>query len=66
MGKLDKIKLEVATLSEAEQAQLREWLIELDEQRFDDQIERDEASGKLDRLAEKARENLRTGRVRDL
>ena len=66
MRTMDDIKTAVSRLSPAEQVALRDWLDELAEQRFDEQIARDEAAGKLDKLAARARENLKSGRVRDL
>ena len=66
MTKMEDIKSAVAQLSPSEQAALRDWLDELAEQRFDQQIERDEKAGKLDKLAQRAMDNLRAGRVTDL
>ena len=66
MTKMDEIKTAVAKLSVKEQEALRAWLNELAEQRFDEQIARDEKAGKLEKLAARALENLRSGRVRDL
>lgn len=66
MSKMEEIKSTVAQLSPVEQASLRDWLEELAEQRFDEQIERDEKAGKLDKLTQRALDNLRDGRVRDL
>ena len=66
MSKIDDIKAAVAQLSQEELATLHAWLDELAEQRFDDQIQRDEKSGKLDRLSARALGNLASGRVRDL
>ncbi len=63
---MDEIKAAAATLSTEELAKLRAWLEEIAEQRFGEQIERDAKSGKLDKLEERARNNLRAGRVRDL
>jgi hypothetical protein len=66
MSKFEDIKTAVRQLTESEQVALRAWLEELEEQRFDEQIERDEKAGKLDRLAARGLENLKAGRVRDL
>jgi hypothetical protein len=66
MGKIEDIKQAAAELSVQELAELRAWLEELEEQRFDDAIERDAKAGKLDKLEERALDNLRKGRVRDL
>lgn len=66
MSRIDEIKQAVQELSADEVRALRDWLDELDEQLFDERIARDDASGKLDNVTNKALENLRAGRVRDL
>ncbi len=66
MSKFETIKGAVAELSAEELARLRGWIEELEERRFDEQIERDEKAGKLDGLAARALDNLKAGRVRDL
>jgi hypothetical protein len=54
MTKLEDIEAAVAQLSPADLKKLRAWLDELDERRFDEKIERDAKTGKLDKLAAKA------------
>ncbi len=66
MGKMEEIKQAASDLTKEELAQLRAWLEDLEEQRFDEQIERDEKAGKLDKLEQRALENLKAGRVSDL
>ncbi len=66
MTKLEDIEKAVSTLSAEERAKLRAWLDELDEQAFDDQIERDAKAGKLEKIEARAIANLAAGRVRDL
>jgi len=46
--------------------QLREWFEELEAQKWDEQIERDAKSGKLDKIAEQAFKDYRTGKAREL
>ena len=62
MTKLEQIQSSIETLSAEEIAKLRAWLEELDARLFDEKIERDAKAGKLDKLAEEARENLKSGR----
>jgi hypothetical protein len=50
MTKLEAIEEEIKSLSPGEFAELREWLLERDSDEWDRQIERDAASGKLDKL----------------
>ena len=66
MTKLEKIQTEIAKLPEAEVAQLRAWLNDLDWQQWDEQIERDAAAGKLDDLIEEAKADYKAGRHRPL
>ena len=66
MSKMDDIKQAAVQLSKQELAELVAWLEELEEQRFDEQIERDEKAGKLDKLAEKWRADHAAGMHTDL
>ena len=56
----------VAQLSEQELADFRAWFEEFDAQEWDDQIERDAKSGKLDKLAEQALKEYRVGKAKEL
>jgi hypothetical protein len=62
MTTIEDIEKAVTKLSPKELAEFRAWLDEYLEQAFDEQIERDAESGKLDKLIAKARENQRAGR----
>ncbi|MFM9941830.1 MAG: hypothetical protein ACKVP7_20285 [Hyphomicrobiaceae bacterium] len=64
MSKIEDIKQAAAALSREELAKLRAWLDELDEQRFDEQIERDVKAGKLDWLADEAEAQAAAGQLR--
>ncbi len=66
MTKLEDIAKAISNLAPAELARFREWFDTFDAARFDDRIERDAASGKLDKLADQSLEDLRDGRVREL
>ena len=50
MSTVEEIKSAISLLSEEDYAHLREWLSEKDWERWDGEIERDSASGKLDFL----------------
>lgn len=54
MTKLEEIEKAITVLSEEDLAKLREWFAVLDAQHFDEKIERDALSGKLDALAKDA------------
>jgi hypothetical protein len=54
MTKLEHIQSSIETLDASEIARLRAWLDDLDARLFDEKIERDAKSGKLDKIAEQA------------
>jgi hypothetical protein len=62
MTKLEQIQSTIEKLSTQEIAKLREWLEDLDARAFDDRIAADAKSGKLDKLMDEARANLKAGR----
>ena len=64
MTTLEDLEKAVAELSTGQLAQFRAWFDEFEAARFDERIEREAASGKLDRLAEQALADLRAGRAR--
>ncbi len=66
MTKLEQIQASIKSLSADEIAKLRDWFEELDARLFDEKIERDAKSGKLDKLAAKALAEHRAGRSRKL
>ena len=66
MTKLEDITKAVEQLSPEEMAQFREWFEELQARLWDEQIERDAKSGKLDRLADKWRSDFAAGKFTDL
>jgi hypothetical protein len=60
------IEKAVEKLTVDELAKFRAWFEAFDAARFDEKIERDAKSGKLDRLAEEAMADFRAGRAREL
>ena len=66
MTKLEALEEEIKKLSPEELAQLREWLLERDAEEWDREIERDAASGTLDKLFEKSLEDHRAGTTREI
>jgi hypothetical protein len=66
MTSIEKIKVEITALPEAEIAALRAWLDELAEAKFDEAIERDAKAGRLDALMAEAEANYKAGRRRPL
>ncbi|CAN5607945.1 MAG: hypothetical protein H0U91_02745 [Rubrobacter sp.] len=61
MGNIERIEAEIRALSAEELAAFREWFREFDESVWDEKIEADLRSGKLDALAEEALGAQRTG-----
>ncbi|HVS31906.1 MAG TPA: hypothetical protein VMS98_10650 [Thermoanaerobaculia bacterium] len=66
MTKLEALEEEIKKLSPEELAQLRDWLLERDAEEWDREIERDAASGKLDKLFEKSVADHRAGKSRKI
>lgn len=66
MTRLEQIETSITELDDRELAALSEWLEELRAARWDRQIAEDEAAGKLDTLAERARAEFRAGKTRPL
>ncbi|CAI2933643.1 hypothetical protein [Aminobacter niigataensis] len=66
MTKLEQIEKSVASLSKDELKEFAAWFAELQAERWDRQIEEDVAAGKLDRFAEEALAELKSGRTRPL
>jgi hypothetical protein len=58
---VEEIESAILRLSPKELGQLTEWVLDLDEQNWDKQIERDGAAGKLDFLKEEALAELESG-----
>ena len=63
---VDDIEKAIPTLSSKERARLLKLLAEMDDVEWDRQFEADVKAGKLDKLAEKALEDVKAGRFRKL
>ena len=59
---VEKIKKAIISLSKDDLAKLREWYDEFEAREWDQKFEADVKSGKLDRFAEKAISDFKTGR----
>jgi len=66
MSKINAIRQAIETLSEEEYVQLRRWFSERDWKRWDQEIQEDSESGKLDFLVEEAFNEKRRGKLKDL
>jgi hypothetical protein len=61
MSNVNQIKAAIEALPEEEYAQLRQWFSERDWGKWDEQIETDSESGKLDFLIQEAIDGKRRG-----
>ena len=70
MGKqqmlVEQIQMEIEALPKEEFSRLRRWFAERDWDRWEEQLEADEAAGKLDFLLEEAAAAKRNGTLSDL
>ena len=66
MGNVKSIERAIEALPPSELAEFRRWYAEFDAAAWDDQIEQDAASGKLDALAAEALADHHAGSAREL
>ena len=66
MNALEQLEQQVLQLSSEDLAEFRAWFLELDQQLWDKQLEADARAGKLDRLVNEARAELKAGKTREL
>ena len=63
---ITEIEQAIAELSPEELARFREWFEEFDARVWDEQIENDAKTGKLDKTADKAIKEYRAGKAKEL
>ncbi len=66
MTQVEILQAEIESLSSGDFLLLRQWFVERDWQRWDDQIESDASAGKLDFLKAEAEAAKQRGELRDL
>jgi len=66
MSKVDELKSEIKSLPENDFIELRQWFSEMDWKNWDDQINLDSKSGKLDFLINEANSQKKNDRLKDL
>ena len=66
MKTVEDIEKALSELPLDQLAEFRAWFDAFDAARFDERIEGDAKAGRLDRLAEQARDDFRKGRAREL
>ncbi|NET00451.1 MAG: hypothetical protein F6K61_07690 [Sphaerospermopsis sp. SIO1G1] len=66
MSTIEQIEAAILTLPPEQFQQLRQWILDIDYQRWDEQLEQDIAEGKLEALAEEAIAEFKAGHCREL
>lgn len=66
MSRIEEIESAVAELPKEELTRFREWFAEFEARVWDRELEEDVAAGRLDRLAEKALRDHRSGHSTEL
>ena len=66
MSRIESLEKEIESLSPDELAAFREWFLEYDAALWDQQIENDARSGRLDGLVAEAEAEFRDGKNKDL
>ncbi|GCL49829.1 hypothetical protein NIES3804_13870 [Microcystis aeruginosa NIES-3804] len=66
MSTIEQIEAAILTLPPEQFQQLRQWILEIDYQRWDEQLEQDIADGKLEALAAEAIAEFKAGHCREL
>lgn len=66
MSSLEQIEAAILILPLDEFQRLKQWLLEIDYQSWDEQIEQDIAEGKLDALADEASTQFQAGDYREI
>lgn len=66
MNEIEDLESRIIKLLPEDFAKFRSWFLEFDHRLWDDQISADFKAGKLDSLIDKAREELKHGKAREL
>ena len=66
MSNLEQTKAAILSLPSNEFEKLKQWLLDLDYQRWDEQLEQDIAEGKLEAFAQEAIAEFETGHCREI
>jgi hypothetical protein len=66
MSTIEQIEAAILTLTPEQFQRLRQWILDVDYQHWDEQLEQDIAEGKLEVLAEEAIAEFKAGHCREL
>jgi hypothetical protein len=65
MSRVEQIEAAIASLEPEEFRRIARWIVELDQKQWDEQLDRDSSSGKLDALFREAEEESASGQLRE-
>ena len=66
MSTIEQIEAAILTLTPEQFERLRQWILDVEYQHWDEQLEQDIADGKLEALAEEAIAEFKAGHCREL
>jgi hypothetical protein len=66
MSDVEQIESAILRLPPQDFRRLTDWIAELDQERWDEQLERDVAAGRLENLAAEALADYQAGRTREI
>ncbi len=66
MAGIEDLETRVRNLSQSDFSRFRDWFYQLENERWDQQIQADFQSGKFDKLIENARQEFSQGQAREL
>jgi len=66
MSEVEELEMRIRKLPSQDQAQLRDWFYEFDNELWDRQIQADFKAGKFTSLIDEARKEFSEGKVREL
>lgn len=66
MSNLEQIETAILSLPSNEFEKLKQWFFDLDDERWDEQLEQDIADGKLEAFAQEAIAELEAGHCREV
>jgi hypothetical protein len=66
MSEIEELENRICNLPNEDFAKFRDWFLQLENERWDNQIKIDFQAGKFNRLIEKAREEFAQGKAQEL
>lgn len=66
MTELEQLEQEVQSLSQSDFEKFRDWFMEFEWEKWDERIEKDLKSGRLDQLISEAKAEFKAGKTQEL